>query len=368
VSRLAFASASLLAYTYVGYPIVVAALAKLRPLEISPDPSFEPKVSVLIPAYNAKPYVRPKLESLLAQAYPKDKLEILVYSDASTDGTDDEVKAFEGRGVRLIRGDARAGKPTALNVMRKAATGDVLVLTDIRQTLSANAVRSLVTVLADPSVGCVSGNLELIGGTGAGAYWRYENFIRSCEARFRGMVGVTGPLYAIRREDLGDVPADILLDDMWIPFVLRLRGKKLVFEKDAIALDDAFDDDREKGRKVRTLAGNFQLYARMPAILSPIQNPSFFETFSHKLLRLAGPALMAGTAIGTIHGLATETRPSVRRALVVLAVGQAAFAGLAILGDRAGALGRLARTFTVLNEAAVLGFVRFIRDSQEVTW
>ncbi len=246
MSRLAFASASLLAYTYVGYPIVVAALAKLRPLEVTPDPAYEPRVSVLIPAYNAKSYVRPKIESLLAQAYPKEKLEILVYSDASTDGTDDEIRAFEGRGVRLIRGEKRAGKPTALNVMRKEAKGDVLVLTDIRQTLSANAVRSLVTVLADPTVGCVSGNLELVGGSGAGAYWRYENFIRACEARFRGMVGVTGPLYAIRREDLGEVPKDIILDDMWIPFVLRLQGKKLVFEaNDMIALGDAFDDDRE---------------------------------------------------------------------------------------------------------------------------
>jgi hypothetical protein len=182
------------------------------------------------------------------------------------------------------------------------------------------------------------------------------------------MVGVTGPLYAMRKEDLGAVPRDIILDDMWIPFTLRLQGKKLVFEKDAVALDDAFDDDREKGRKVRTLAGNFQLYSRMPAILSPLANPSFFETFSHKLLRLAGPALMAGALLGTIHGLATESDPRTRAKLGVLALGGGAFAVLAALGARAGKLGQLARTFTVLNEAAVRGFVRFMRDKQEVTW
>lgn len=368
MSRLAYASVALLGYTYVGYPIAVAALSALRPMKVARDASYEPKVSVLIPVYNARGYVAPKLESLLAQTYPKDKLEILVYSDASDDGSDDAVRAYAARGVRLIRGEARKGKPSALNVMREEATGEVFVLTDIRQALSANAIRSLVDHLADPSVGAVSGNLELTGGTGAGAYWRYENFIRSCEARFRGMVGVTGPLYAIRAVDLHEVPEDIILDDMLIPMRLRLEGKTLVFEKDAVALDDAFEDDREKGRKVRTLAGNFQLFARMPALLSPVANPSFFETFSHKLLRLAGPPLMAGALVGTIHGLLTDPDPKTRARLALLLAGEVGFAALAALGPRAGKLGQLARTFAMMNTAAVQGFVRFMKDSQKVTW
>lgn len=368
VSRLAYASVALLGYTYVGYPIVVAALSALRPMRTTRDASYTPKVSVLIPVYNARSYVKPKLESLLAQTYPKDKVEILVYSDASDDGSDDDVRAYADRGVRLIRGETRKGKPSALNVMRAEATGEVFVMTDIRQVLSANAIRSLVDHLADPSVGAVSGNLELVGGTGAGAYWKYENFIRSCEARFRGMVGVTGPLYAIRAADLGEVPEDIILDDMWIPLGLRLQGKSLVFEKDAVALDDAFEDDREKGRKVRTLAGNFQLFAKMPELLSPLANPSFFETFSHKLLRLAGPPLMAGAVIGTVGGLLTETSPTKRARLGLLLAGEIGFAALAALGPRAGKLGQLARTFAMMNTAAVQGFVRFMKDSQKVTW
>jgi hypothetical protein len=222
--------------------------------------------------------------------------------------------------------------------------------------------------MADVSVGCVSGNLEMTGSTGAGAYWTYEKLIRKFEARFRGTVGVSGALYAIRRSDLGRVPEDIVLDDMWIPFVLRLQGKKILFEEDAVALDEACEDEREKSRKVRTLAGNYQLYARMPKILSPAHNPSFFETFSHKLLRLAGPLFLSGVAVGTLHGLLTETRSATRKKLWCLAAGSAAFAGLAMLGDRAGKLGRLARTFAVMNEAAFLGFLRFVDKSQEVTW
>lgn len=369
MSRLAYASVALLGYTYVGYPAVVAVLSALKPMTTTRDPSYTPKVSVLIPVYNAKSYVAAKMESLLGQTYPKEKLEILVYSDASDDGSDDAVRAYADRGVRLIRGEARKGKPSALNVMRREATGDVFVLTDIRQVLSANAIRSLVDHLADPNVGAVSGNLELVGGTGAGAYWKYENFIRSCEARFRGMVGVTGPLYAVRAEDFPEeVPEDLILDDMWIPLRLRVQGKTLVFEKDAVALDDAFEDDREKGRKVRTLAGNFQLFAKMPELLSPVTNPSFFETFSHKLLRLAGPPLMAGAVLGTIEGLITETDPGERARLKLLLAGELGFAALAALGPRAGKLGQLARTFTMMNTAAVQGFVRFMKDAQKVTW
>ncbi|NUO48292.1 MAG: glycosyltransferase family 2 protein [Polyangiaceae bacterium] len=368
MSRLALASLSLLGYTYVGYPALVAALARTFGGEHPKDTGFEPRVSVLIPVYNAKGYVRRKLESLVQQDYPKDKIEILVYSDASTDGSDEEVLAFADRGVTLVRGDKRLGKPTALNTLRPRATGEILVLTDIRQPLSPNAIRDLVGHFADPSVGCVSGNLELVGGTGAGFYWKYENFIRKQEARFRGMVGVTGPLYAIRAGDLGDVPTDVILDDMFIPLRLRLRGKKLLLEESAVALDDAFEDDREKGRKVRTLAGNFQLFEKLPGLLSPTKNPIFLETFSHKLLRLAGPALLGGLAVGTIHGALFGPTFLSRTAMRALLAGEIGFTVLALLGPKAGAPGKLARTFVVLNTAAVEGFVRYIRGRQEVTW
>lgn len=368
MSRLAYASLSLLAYTYAGYPALVASLARLRPLTVDRDPGFRPKVSVLIPVYNAARYVAPKLESLLRQTYPQELLEILVYSDGATDGSDAEVEKFADRGVKLVRAEARKGKPTALNTLRKIATGEVFVLTDIRQILSANAVADLVSHLADESVGTVSGNLVLEGATGAGFYWKYENFIRSCEARFRGMVGVTGPLYAIRACDLPEVPDDLILDDMYIPLRLRLRGKRLLFCEEAIATDDAFEDDREKGRKVRTLAGNFQLLSKMPELLSPLANPSYFETISHKVLRLAGPVLMAGAVVGAAGGFVTSRSASQRTAMGALLLGEALFAGLALAGPRAGKLGQLARTFVVLNTAAVEGFVRFVKDKQEVTW
>jgi hypothetical protein len=255
--------------------------------------------------------------------------------------------------------------------MRAAARGEVLLMTDARQPLVPGALRALMTPMADPTVGCVSGNLVLEGEAGSGVYWRYENWIRKNEASFRSMVGVTGPIYAIRREDLPDLPGDIILDDLWTPMQLRVRGKKVLFAPDAIARDQAFGDEREFGRKARTLAGNYQLFARMPGLLLPFANPSWFETFSHKLLRLACPWLLAALAVSTIWyalvppaGAGAGTLAFMR----VLAAGQVLFHMGALAGARGGRLAGVARTFVVLNAAAVVGLWRYVRGAQRVTW
>jgi len=369
-TALAMGALGVLGYTYFGYPLAVAALAKLSPMATRRDPTWEPKVSVLLPVMNAEAHVAQKLDSLFAQGWPTEKLEIVVYSDGSTDRTDDIVRGYEGRGVRLIRGDVRRGKPSALNAMRAVATGEVFVLIDVRQMLAPGAIRALVSALADPDVGTVSGNLVLEGSHGAGVYWKYEKAIRQAESRYRGMLGATGALYAMRAADFPDsIPEDVLLDDVWIPFTARLKGKKLLFEEDAVAYESAFEDDREFGRKVRTLAGNWQLFAKMPDLLNPSKNPSFFELVSHKGLRLVGPFAMGALAAGTIAALARgEGGRSGKALLGALAAGQLGFAALAGLGDRAGALGRVARTFVVMNQAAAVGLSRHLAGGQRITW
>jgi len=367
------ASLALLLYTYAGYPILIAGLARLFPQKVARDPTFEPAVSVLIPVHNAASFIQAKLQSLLDQDYPKDRLEILVYSDGSTDAGDDIVRVYAERHpgrVKLLRGEKRSGKPSALNRMRREATGEILILTDIRQPLSANAVRVLVSTLADRSVGCASGNLVLRGATGAGFYWNYENSIRKAEARFRSMVGVTGPLYAIRKADLPVVPVDTILDDMWIPMQLRLAGRRLVLCPDAIAYDQAFEDDREFGRKVRTLAGNYQIFVRLPRLLFPFTNPIWFETFSHKLLRLLCPWVLVALLVGSVTALALPYAADLNQiwSLRVLVMGEVVFALFALVGARAGRITGAARTFVVLNYAALAGLWRYLRGSQKITW
>jgi cellulose synthase/poly-beta-1,6-N-acetylglucosamine synthase-like glycosyltransferase len=360
-------SLAILAYTYAGYPVLVAVLARLfgRRRADAADAAGEwtPMVSAMIPVANAKAYLDRKVESLRAQEWPAEKIEILLYCDGPTDGTTELARAWADKDprVKVIEGKTRAGKPTALNAMREIARGDVLLMTDVRQELSTNAVRSLVSTLAPPRVGCAAGNLVMRGGHGAGAYWKYEKFIRKQEAALRGMVGVSGALYAIRREDLGVLPADLILDDMWIPMRLRLRGRTIVFCEDAHAYDETFDDDREFARKVRTLAGNYQLFARMPRLLVPVANPSWFETVSHKVMRLLCPwamiVLAGSSAIAAADG---------SRFAQVIVVGQAMFYLLAAI--KLTKIGALARTFVVLNAAAVVGLWRWATGGQSIRW
>ena len=328
-------------------------------------------MSICVAAYNCKAYLAAKLRSLLALDYPVDKMEILVYSDASDDGTDAIVSTWGQKDprVRLLRGETRMGKPTALNHMRERATGEVLMITDARQPLDRGALRALVGLLAAPQVGCVTGNLVLEGSAGSGMYWRYENWIRKQESRFGSVIGMTGPLSALRRCDLGMLPSDLILDDVWIPMELRLRRARVLLAEDAIAHDQAFPDKREFSRKVRTLAGSYQLFWRMPRLLLPFVNPSWFETISHKVARLLCPwfllALLLACSIAAA-GLASEGLE--RHALRGLLIAQIAFYTLAALGSRAGRVGTLARTFVVLNAAAVVGLWRFVAGKQKVTW
>lgn len=367
LSALGVGLLALVVYTYLGYPVWVAVWARLFPRQVRPRADFEPSVSVLLAVMNGAEYLPQKLASLRALDYPPELLEILICSDGSTDATQALAAraAAEDPRIRVFENPRRLGKPSALNRLREAARNEVLLLTDVRQPISPNAVRALVAPLADPSVGCVSGNLVLDGASGAGAYWRYERFIRGSEGRLGRMVGVSGALYAVRRADFPSLPPEVILDDVYVPLSIALRDKSVIFVDSAQAFDRALDDEHEFARKVRTLAGNYQLVALMPRLLAPTA-PPWFSLLSHKLLRLVCPwALGLLLVVSLLLALGPSPAQVFWRAM---ALGQLGFYLLAALGARAGRLGSLARTFVVLNAAAVVGLWRFARGRQAVTW
>jgi poly-beta-1,6-N-acetyl-D-glucosamine synthase len=377
---------TLLAYTYLGYPLVIGLLARIFPRRRARAGDAEagadggdgvlPTVTVCLPVFNAASYLPAKIESILAQDYPADRLQILVTCDGCSDDSEAVARALAdspaaGGRMRLLVSSERRGKPSALNNMRVEATGDLLLLNDVRQPLSRTAVRALARELDDPRVGCATGNLVLAGGAGSGVYWRYENWIREQESRFRGVVGMTGPIAMMRRADLAPLPPDIILDDVWIPMQLGMAGKRVAFVAEAEAYDAAFEDDREFKRKARTLAGNYQLFARMPGLLLPFVNRIWFETISHKILRLLAPWLLLLLAAVSLMGSAAGAgggSPATVALMRGLLVAQALFYLAAVAGRRAGKLGGLARTFVVLNSAAVVGLVRYLTGRQRVTW
>ena len=368
-----------LGYTYFGYPALLRVLVQLvrrRPsgapdteTSVGSDDKRSPTVSVLLPAFNAAAYLPAKLESLLDQTYPPDLIEILIYCDGCTDDTERVARTFAespraGGRIRIVADPAQRGKPTGLNTLAAAASGDLLLLNDVRQPLSRNTVRDLTRTFTDPAVGCATGRLVLTGGAGSGVYWRYEEWIRRQESRFRGVVGMTGPLGMVRRADFIPVPTDIILDDVWLPMSLVLEGKRVVLVPTAEAHDTAFADEREFSRKVRTLAGNYQLFAKLPQLLVPFLNPIWFETFSHKLMRLCAPWMLV-LLLGSSLLAATGDGSGLVRALVIA---QVLFYGMAAVGPKGGRLAGVARTFVVLNVAAIVGLGRFLTGRQRITW
>jgi biofilm PGA synthesis N-glycosyltransferase PgaC len=392
---LASLSILVLFYTYLGYPIAIGLLARRRrpgthPAEPAVGSSVAsandddtgvgakgpPLVTVLVPVYNGASYLPAKLDSLLHQTYPAARLEVLLYLDGCTDDSGRVAAGIAGSAewsgrIRIVTEARRLGKPTGLNALARLARGELFLLNDVRQPLSPNAVTALVEAMSDPEVGCATGNLMLAGqhgSDGSGVYWRYEKWIRQQESRFRGVVGMTGSIGMIRRAGLAEpLPEDLILDDVWIPMRLVLAGRRTVFVAEAQAYDAAFANGREFMRKVRTLAGNYQVFSRLPALLSPGANPMWFETLSHKVCRLIAPWMMVVLFLSSALGTRTHGSPA-GGMLLLLLVGQVAFYLAAVAGRRAGRLGGLARTFVVLNAAAVVGLWRYSMRRQQVTW
>ena len=362
----------LLGYTYLGYPLLVCTWARFRP---RPPRSldWEPTISVLIAAYDEAPRIATKIQNVLGLDYPPDRLEVLIGSDGSNDATVDRARAFEGPAVRVLAFPVRRGKPAVLNDLALAARNEILVMADVRQVFDKGALLALVRPLADPAVGAVSGELVLVADAlrtgveqGIGAYWRYEKLIRRSESLVDSTVGATGAIYAIRRDLFEPLPEDTLLDDVLLPVRVIRRGYRVVFEAGALAFDRAAVASAEElTRKVRTIAGTFQLFWRERWLLNPWANRVWFQTVSHKGLRLLGPFLLA-IALGTSIPLAG--RSPYGAALAV----QGLFYSLAL----GGALARSSRTrllavpytFCLMNWATVLALCGLLQNRQRVTW
>jgi cellulose synthase/poly-beta-1,6-N-acetylglucosamine synthase-like glycosyltransferase len=319
-------SAVIVAYVYVGYPLLLAAWARLaqrRPRKAQAIVSW-PSISIVLAARNEGRRLRGRIRNLLEAAYPGTR-EIIVVSDGSTDDTAAVVRSF-GESVRLIELPA-GGKPLALNAGVAAARGEIVVFADARQRFSSDALLHLVANFADPQVGGATGQLvldtepgvaspcesgsgntprhlhrpetsslqsESTVGDGVGLYWSYEKWLRRNESLVWSVLGATGAIYALRRSLWQPLPADTLLDDVLAPMRAVLAGSRIVFEERALAFDRAaVDATAESRRKVRTLAGNYQILAQEPRLLVPIANPVWIQYMSHKIGRLAIPWALA---------------------------------------------------------------------------
>lgn len=376
-------AALLLVHTYFFYPLILLAmdgaeqaLAHLRgrkALGRRDDTSAErPSVSLVVAAYNEASCIAQKLENSLALAYPADRFEVLIGSDGSTDGTDDLVRACADKRVRLSSAP-RAGKTTVLNRCIPVARGDIVVLSDANTMIEPDAVEKLVRHFDDPEVGAVCGKLRLYNPTKQdyeeSAYWSYESLIKLYEGKRGAVMGANGGLYAIRRTLFTQLPPSTIVDDFVIPLRILDQGYRVVYEAEAVAHEETTEDyDREFGRRARIAAGNFQSLGLVPGLLSPTAGFRAFAFWSHKLLRWTAPALMGLALLANLFLLGSRFYQATLAA-------QALFYALAYLGKagvlKRGALKRAASVayyFVTMNLAIVVGFWRFLRNSQRAAW
>jgi biofilm PGA synthesis N-glycosyltransferase PgaC len=352
-------------YAYVGYALWLMVRGGKRPIRCAYQ---TPTVSILIAARNEEVNLPVKLENLRSLDYPAEKIQIVIASDGSTDRTAAILRDQPGNVFPVIF-EQSVGKAAALNQAVRHATGEILVFLDARQRVDLNAVSELVSCLADPTVGAVSGELHLEAAPGVeagdalGIYWKIEKTIRRLESESGSVVGVTGAIYAIRRELYTDIPPGTILDDVFVPMNVARMGKRVIFHPLAIARDRIFTQQgKEFARKVRTLTGNYQLLQMSPWMLSD-ENPLLFRLICHKLLRLVVPFLLLVMLVtsGLAGGLFFRTIFGLQ--LILYAV---AALGMLIPPLRRFRPVAIAHTFVMLNVAAAYAFYNFVAGRKNV--
>lgn len=362
-------AAALIGYSYLGYPAWLWLRGRWSPRPVRRG-SYLPSVSVVMVVRNEEAGIARKIENLLSLEYPANQLDIIIVSDGSTDRTPAILAEYardsrEGRRVQILMKPSSHGKAAGLNDALQVATGELLLFTDARQHIEPGALRMLVENFSDPDVGAASGELMLGNpssgetGKGMGLYWCIEKKIRELESSSGSVIGATGAIYCARRGLLQAslLPEGTILDDVLLPMQVVRQGSRVVFDSRARAWDAPdLGDGREFSRKVRTLSGNYQLVQLAPWLLTS-ENPMRFEFVSHKLSRLVVPFALLAILIASIFLPQPFYRIALGLQLAFYALSLAALADFKI-----GPLSPLAdpaRTFILLNSAAVIAFVNF---------
>lgn len=367
-----WASVLLIVYAYVGYPCALAVRARIapRPVRKQRYDAGAPGVSIVIAARNEASRLPSRLDNLLLLEYAGPR-QIIVVSDGSTDATRAALEPYRHR-IELVE-IPPSGKAAALNAGVARARHGLLVFADARQSFAPDALTELVANFADPSVGGVTGELVLDCeasddsrldsnvAEGVGLYWRYEKWMRRQESAIHSMLGATGAIYALRRLLWQPLPPGALLDDVLAPMRAVLRGYRVVFDDKARAYDHvAHEANEEQRRKIRTIAGNYQILALEPGLLNPFRNPVWLQYLSHKIVaRLIVPYAL-------IACLVSSALLAPRGGVYALAfAAQVAFYALALYGATMQGLftraARVAYAFVVMNAASVHALVAVAR-------
>jgi len=363
-----FVSAGLIVYSYAIYPLLLALVPSRRhegPVESSEWPS----VTVLVSVYNEEKHITERIENLLMLDYPRDKLEIIIGSDGSTDRTNELVRNSTDPRVKLRAFDQRSGKPGVLNRLVPQTRGELLVFSDANAMFAPDALQKLARHFADRKIGGVCGRLVLHGEnseTDEGPYWKLETYLKARESAVDSCLGANGAIYAIRKSCWPGIPDNTFVDDFVIGMRVREQGLRVIYDTEAVAVEELPRSvGHEMTRRIRIGAGDFQALVLCWRSLLPWRGFHSIAFWSHKVLRWIAPFLMI---IALISNLVLLPHP----VFAVLLALQLAFYLLAIIGavmqGRKIVLFSAPHYFVVINLALLFGFFRFITGTQQAAW
>jgi cellulose synthase/poly-beta-1,6-N-acetylglucosamine synthase-like glycosyltransferase len=366
-------SAAALFYTYVGYPILLALVSTLRPRRVRRG-DFEATVSVVITAYNEERDLAAKLENTLALDYPSELLEIIVGSDCSSDRTDEIVREFASRGVRLHRQAKRLGKTAAQNAAVEKASGEIIIFSDATSLYQSDAVKAIMPSFADPTVGCVAGRLVYVDpaqsriGRGARSYWSYETFLKKHESRACSLIGASGCLYAVRRSAYVPLYHEAC-SDFIIATKMVEQGLRAIYEPNAVCTEETNrHSDKEMKMRVRIIAQTFTDLWRHVGMMNPFRSGFYaIQLLSHKVMRYLAPFFL----IAIFATSAALAGSEVYRAFFLVQLACYACAALAWMLDALGVRSRLLafpQYFVLANVASLLALYQFLRGERYAHW
>lgn len=366
----------LVAYAYLGYPLLVWGLSRVVDRRIAPPGGGEgdlPTVSLLIAAFNEQAVIEDRLRNALAMDYPPEKLEIVVSSDGSTDRTTEIVRRYAGAGVRLLDYSHRRGKAAVLNASVPEVRGEIIFFSDANTDVDPMAARKLVRWFKDPRVGAVCGRLVLAdprtGKNADGLYWKYETFLKRCEGRLGALLGANGGIYALRKAVFAPIPDGTILDDFMIPLLAKLRtGCSIVYDGEALAREETPPAiESEFRRRSRIGAGGYQSLGVLRGLLHPRWGWTTLAFVSHKLLRWLCPFFLLGMLASN---LLLSGRPFYQAALGTQVLFYVVSGVMVLIPARYRLLKplRLTTMFTGMNLALLVGFWRWLWGSQRGAW
>lgn len=371
-------SVTFIIYVYLLYPIIIYFLSQKKKIKKYKLLGYGdlPELTVVLPVHNDSQYIKRKIQSLKDVNYPQDKIKFTLVSDGSKDDSNDVIAGLchEFENISSIIIEDRKGKPNALNAAMSQINTDIVVFSDIRQSVSENSLIELVSeLMSDDAIGLVCGELVHVESDGVtsknvGAYWKYEKWIRQSESDYYSTVGTTGALYVFYAKDFLPFNNDVILDDFELPIQILANGGLLKFNQYAFMYDVAHDElEHEKTRKIRTLTGNYQTFMRMKWLFSPFRNPVFFQFISHKVFRLLVPYFMLLSLVSNFFILNLSF-------LFMVTLGiQVIFYALVFLAKnynlfKSNALVNLCLVFFELNWSVVYSLYAYVNGEFSVTW